>query len=122
MAPLLPTEYAVALLELAQARQYFLASDYHKTVVHCRIALDRIHNQFPHEKDKIPKDGHFQWLQANLKANHAFALAIIDANYSMANKAHHASGVTFGRAEAETILLMSIIILAYIGKILPEIA
>lgn len=122
VSPVLPAEYANAVPELAHARQYFHTGDYHKTVIHCRIALDRIHNQFPHEKDKLPKDGRFQWLQANLKANHAFAEAIVDANYSMANKAHHASGVTFSRAEAETILLMSTAILAYIGNILPETA
>jgi len=115
----LPVEYANALTELSEARRYFAAGDYHKTVVHCRIALDRIHDQFPREKDKLPKDGRFQWLQANMKANYSFAETIIDANYSMSNKAHHASGVKFERVDAETILLMTTVILAYIGKILP---
>ncbi|MES1249493.1 MAG: hypothetical protein ABUL46_02355 [Chitinophaga rupis] len=120
ISAILPAEYSIALPELADARQYFQAGDYHKTIVHCRIALDRIHDQFPREKGRLPTDGRFQRLQANLNANHIFAKTIIDANYSMATKAHHASGVIFGRAEAETILHMTTAIIAYIGKILPE--
>jgi len=61
VSPILPAEYEAAIPELTKARTYFLAGDYHKTVVHCRIALDRIHAQFPREKDKLPKDGRFQW-------------------------------------------------------------
>jgi hypothetical protein len=119
-SPVLPAEYAIALPEIKKAEQYFLRGDYHETVAHCRLALDRIHDQFPREKDKMPTDGRFQWLKANLSANHTFAKAIVDANNSMANKAHHLNQLTFGRPEAETILHMTRLILAYIGNILPE--
>lgn len=119
ISPLLPEPYDNALPHLLDARKYFHAGDYHKTVIQCRLALDRVNNQFPYEKDKMAKDGRFQWMKANLAATHSYANAIVDANFTMSSKANHDTGVIFGRPEAETILHMSTIILAYIGKTIP---
>ena len=119
-APLLPQEYAIALPHLTKAREYFLNSDYDKTISHCRIALEKVYRQFPKKKDQMPSDERFQWLKDNMSGTYSFAESIVVSNHTMSNNTHHADSCILGRPEAETILHMTTLILAYVGKILPE--
>ena len=46
---------------------------------------------------------------------------ILGSNYSIANKGHHRPSFgNFGRAEAETIIGTTTLLIAYFGKILPN--
>ena len=118
---LLPTEYANAIDEMKDARKYFDGGDYDKAVGHCRSALEPIKKQFSNIKKQLASDSRFTWLQTQFAATYDFIEQIVGSNYTIANKSHHPPSTGhFDRSDAETIIGITHLALARLGKILPS--
>lgn len=118
---LLPKEYAIAKDELREATRYFITGQYDTAVAHCRSAIDPINKQFSNIRQNLKSDSKFKWLKAQYSTTYNFIDGILGGNYSIANKGHHAPSYgNFGRAEAETIIGTTTLLLSYFGKIIPD--
>jgi hypothetical protein len=118
---LLPKEYAIAKDELREATRHFIAGQYDTAVAHCRSAIDPINAQFTNIRKNLTSKSEFQWLKKHFSTTYDYIEAILGSNYTLANKGHHPPSFgNFGRAEAETIIGTTTLLIAYFGKIIPD--
>jgi hypothetical protein len=121
---ILPEEYDFARREIVQAYKYFNDGDYDKTVSHCRSAFDCIRPDFPNDKPGVQSKSRVAWLKQQDPDIYEYIKAILHANQSLGNKAHHARSApstgNFGRNEAIAILGISSHLVAYFGTIIPH--
>jgi hypothetical protein len=110
---LLPKEYTIAKDELREATRYFVAGDYDKAVAHCRAAIEPINKEFSNIRQNFASNGKFTWLKGQYSAAYNFIEGILSGNYSISNKSHHPPSFgNFGRAEAETIIGTTTLLIA----------
>jgi hypothetical protein len=118
---LLPKEYAIAKDELQEATRYFIAGDYDKAIAHCRAAIEPINKEFSSIRNNFASNSKFAWLKGQYSATYNFIEGILGGNYSISNKSHHPPSFgNFGRAESETIVGTTILLISYLGKIIPD--
>lgn len=118
---LLPKEYVIAKDELREATRYFIANDYDKAVAHCRAAIEPINKEFSKIRQNLESKSEFNWLKKHFSATYDYIEAILGSNYTLANKGHHPPSFgNFGRAEAETIIGTTTLLISYFGKIIPN--
>jgi hypothetical protein len=118
---LLPKEYAIAKDELQEATRYFVAGDNDKAVAHCRAAIEPINKEFSNIRQNLASNSRFIWLKGQYSATYNFIEGILSGNYTISNKSHHPPSFgNFGRAEAETIIGTTTLLISYFGKIIPD--
>ena len=118
---LLPKEYAVAKDELREATRYFIANDYDKAVDHCRNAIEPINKELTKLRNNVISKSKLAWLKGQYSTTYNFIDGILGGNYSISNKSHHTPSFgNFSRAEAETIIGTTTLLLSYFGKIIPD--
>lgn len=121
---LLPKEYNVARKEVLQAHKYFNSGDYDKSVGHCRSAFDSIRPDFPNDKSGTQSKTRLASFRQQYPDTYEYIKAILHANQSIGNKAHHARNApstgNFGRNEAIATLGITSHLIAYFGSICPD--
>ena len=127
---IVPDTFQKALKELQESQRYFVKGDYDKVVAHCRSAVQLIPEALsidlsgierPSFSDKVKK-----FLEEHLSAfltdsKRKSLETIIKATWKLSSIPHHPSPPGyFNRNDAEAILQITIIILAYVGKLLKQ--
>ena len=110
--------YDNIILEFTKAEKYFNQQDYDKCVAHCRNALDSISRNLKKINNKMESESAFKWLENIDKATYTWIDTLNKANSSITSKAHHAGQKKeFSRHEAESIYLITLGLLNFIGHL-----
>lgn len=116
---IIPKEYSNSLVELEEARKYFIGGDYDKAVAHCRTAIDPFKPLKAGEvREFIKSRSELNWANTVIDATEEWLNKMLKATSAFTSKAHHIPSIGhFGRADAEIILMVTTAIVAYIGKV-----
>jgi hypothetical protein len=118
MSHLIPGEYSLSICELEEAKKYFLLGEYDKTVAHCRSALDPFKAQKDELRTFIKSKSEFSWVNEVLTATDEWLNKLVKSTSHFTSKAHHIPSTGhFGRSEAEIIMMVTVALIAYIGKL-----
>ena len=127
---IVPDTFEKALQELEQAQGYFIEGDYDKVVAHCRNAIQLIPEVLPLSfaegesqtyPSKVKKflEQHLADVLSNSKRD--WLENILRASWTLGSKAHHPSVLDqFNRNDANSIMLVTTAMLAYVGKLLAS--
>lgn len=115
---LVPEEYKTSIAELEQAKKYYTQNDYDKAVEHCRNALDPFKDGVRGLKKHIESKSEAQWNIKITEASIEWLNVMFNETSSLSSKPHHAPSMDhFDKREAEIIYIITVGIIAYIGKI-----
>lgn len=115
---LIPEEYKLSLGELAEAEKYYRNGDYDKVVSHCRAALDPFKGKMKEMREYIKSKSEFEWIDSSATATYTWLSALYFDSINFASKTHHPPSMGhFDRSDAESIYLVTVGILSYIGKL-----
>lgn len=114
----IPSEYAISLGELEEAKKYFLNGDYDKTVAHCRSALDPFKAKKGEIKSYIKSKSEYAWVDDVQTATDEWLNKLVKSTSHFTSKSHHGPSVGhFGRTDAEIIMMVTTSLIAYVGKL-----
>ena len=117
-SPVLPVEYAGAIQELEKAKQSFMIGGYDQAVGYCRIAIEPLKMKYFELKKHITSDSEADWGRKTIDATIEWIDKMLRSTASYASKSHHyPSGGHFNKATAEIILMTTVSILAFVGRI-----
>jgi hypothetical protein len=111
--------YKDIIFEFNRAEQYFNSKDNNKCVAHCRATLDMLNKNLKsfNKKDKKYEKG-FEWLETISNETLTWLRNLEMATYHLSSETHHTGEkLDFGRQEAESIYLITIGLLNYIGNL-----
>lgn len=115
---IVPDTFKNALEELVQAQDYFIQGDYDKTVEHCRNALEPLKNLLPEIKALLT-NSKYEWVAEVGHATHDWIDKIYKKTRDVSSIPHHLPSIgNFNRFEAQAILMVTIALLSYSGKLL----
>ena len=117
---ILKEAYADIISEFDKAEVYFNSHDYNKCVAHCRSTLDAIHRNLLIKKKDGKVETSFKWLDTVTIETITWLTELDKATFGLTSKSHHAGQKKdFGRQETESIYLIILGLLNYIGHIKP---
>jgi hypothetical protein len=110
--------YDDIISEFNKAEKYFKHPDYNKCVAHCRHALDKLTRNLKKIKEISDTETGFKWLKAIDESTLEWIDKMDKACSGITSKANHGGQKRdFTRAEAESIYLVTVGLLNYIGNI-----
>lgn len=114
---LMEEAYENIIEEFALAAKYFNQEDYTKCVSHCRHTIDDLTRNLGKVKKKVESETLFRWLTTIDDATFTWIDTIDKSLSSVTSKAHH-PGLKrdFTRREAESIYLVTLALLNFIGQ------
>ncbi len=127
---IVPDTFEKALKELQESQRYFIEGDHDKVIAHCRRAIQLIPEALPIDlsgmerpsfSDKVRKFSkeHLSILLSDSKRK--YLETIIKATWNLSSIVQHPSPHGyFNRTDAVTILQITTILLAYVGKLLKQ--
>jgi len=111
-------DFAKSINEINLAQEYFNTGDYDKAVAHCRSAIEPIKNKLPELKKRIESDTEYAWVKEIGNATYDWIEKLYQKTRDLTSKAHHLPSVGhFSRHDAEPIMLVTIALLAYAGRL-----
>lgn len=114
----LPEAYDNIIAEFNEAEKYFKHPDYNKCVAHCRSALDALTRNLIKIKKLGDSETGFKWLKSIDEATLSWIDELNKASSGITSKSHHSGQKRdFTRAEAESIYLITLGLLNYVGHI-----
>ncbi len=106
--------------ELVQAQSYFMQGDYDKAVEHCRNALEPLKNRLPGIKTLLT-NSKYEWITEVGQATYDWIDTIYKKTRDLSSIPHHPPSVGhFSRFEVQAILMVTIALLSYSGKLLNQ--
>ncbi len=106
--------------ELKRAQNYFINGDYDKAVEHCRNALESLKNRLPEIKNLLT-NSKYEWLEEVGQATYDWIDKVYKKTRNVSSIPHHLPSIGhFDRFEAQTILIVTIALLSYSGKLLKR--
>jgi hypothetical protein len=106
--------------ELVQAQDYFVQGDYDKAVEHCRNALEPLKELLPEIKTLL-RNSKFEWVEEVGQATYDWIDKIYKKTRDVSSIPHHPPSIGhFSRFEAQAILMVTIALLSYSGKLLKQ--
>lgn len=110
--------YDDIISEFNKAEKYFKHPDYNKCVAHCRHALDKLTRNLKKLKTISDTETGFKWLKAIDESTLEWIDELNKASSGITSKSHHSGQKRdFTRAEAESIYLITLGLLNYVGHI-----
>lgn len=110
--------YDYIIAEFQQAEKYFNIPDYNKCVAHCRHTLDALTRNLRKIKETGDSETKFQWLKKIDAATIAWIDELNKAHTALTSKTHHSGLKTeFTRQETESIYLVTLGLLNYVGHL-----
>ena len=110
--------YDNIIFEFQKAEGYFTAQDYNKCIAHCRNTLDALTRNLKKIKEGLHSETGFKWLETIDKETLTWIDKLNQRTSAISSKSHHAGQVNdFVRAEAESIYLVTLGLLNYVGYI-----
>ncbi len=114
----IPDTFKNALEEVIQAKNYFTHGDYDKAVEHCRNALEPLKGLLPDIKTLLTNSKN-EWVAEVGQATYDWIDKIYKKTRDVSSIPHHPPSVGhFSRFEAQAILMVTIALLSYTGKLL----
>ena len=118
LSRIIPEEYSRSVKELDEAKRYFLHGDYDKAVGHCRSALDPFKAKRDEVKTFIKSKSELAWINEVLDATDEWLNKLIKSTSRLTSKSHHIPSTGhFDRSDAEIIMMITVALIAYIGKL-----
>lgn len=127
---IVPEIFNKALMEIEQSQRYFLEGDYDKVVAHCRNAVELIPEALPVDLSHVENPSFNNRVEMFLKeclselmndAKRKSLEKMIAAIWKLGSITHHPSSLDyFNRADAEAVLQITTVLLAYVGKLLER--
>lgn len=113
--------YNDIIREFDLAQQYFEKDDNNKCVSHCRSTLDQLTRNLKKIKEGQQSESAFQWLKNIDGATFKWINEIDKSLSAIGSKAHHAGlKKDFSRVEAESIYLVTLGLMNFIGQASQE--
>lgn len=110
--------YQDIILEFNKAEHYFNMHDYNKCVAHCRHTLDALTRNLRSIKNESKSETGFKWLQTVSTETFTWLDKLNQSTSALTSKTHHSGQtVDFSRHEAESIYLILLGLLNYIGNL-----
>ncbi|HTD41431.1 MAG TPA: hypothetical protein VK671_12470 [Mucilaginibacter sp.] len=110
--------YDDIISEFEKAEHYFNLHDYNKCIAHCRSTLDALTRNLKSVKNESKSGTGFKWLETVTKETFNWLDKLNQATQSITSKSHHSGqNVDFTRQEAESIYLIVLGLLNYIGNL-----
>lgn len=109
--------YDHIISEFNKAEYYFNHQDYNKCIAHCRSTMDMLNVNLKNLKNGITSTTAFKWLEKVEKATFTWIDEISKSNSAIASKAHHANSREFTRNEAQSIYLVTLGLMNFVGNI-----
>jgi hypothetical protein len=110
--------YADIILEFNKAEKYFNSHDYNKCVAHCRHTLDALTRNLRSFKNDSKSETGFKWLQTVGKETLTWLDELNKSTSAITSKTHHSGQkIDFSRQEAESIYLIVLGLLNYVGSL-----
>jgi hypothetical protein len=110
--------YDDIVFEFNKAEGYFTLHDYNKCVAHCRSTLDALTRNLKSIKNESKSETGFKWLETVSTETFDWIDKINKSTQSLSSKSHHSGQkVDFSRYEAESIYLVILGLLNYIGHL-----
>lgn len=111
--------YVDIIFEFNKAESYFNQQDYNKCVAHCRSTLDALTRNLKKIKESTESESAFKWLKNKDEATCIWIDNLNKATTAICSKTHHAGlKRNFTRYEAESIYLVTLGLLNFIGHII----
>ncbi len=115
---LIPNEYRESLAELDAAKGFMRDGYYDKVVGHCRSALDPFKDKIKGLIKHISNEKEATWIETMTVDTNIWLDKIFRTAKSLASETHHSPSVGhFDKTEAEIIYMITVGIIAYIGRI-----
>ncbi|MBW4888480.1 hypothetical protein KXQ82_02085 [Mucilaginibacter sp. HMF5004] len=115
--PNITEAYEGIIKEFNLAEKYFNTHDYNKCVGHCRNAMDKLTNSLKAIKEQTKSKTAYNWLKDVNSETMTWIDNVNRATSTITSKSHHAGqDVDFKRYEAESIYMVVLGILHYIGN------
>ncbi len=116
----MPDTFKNVQAELEQAQDYFIYGDYDKVVEHCRNAIEPLKNLRPQIKILLT-NSKYEWVTEVGQATYDWIDKIYTKTRNVSSIPHHLPSIGhFSRFEAQTILMVTIALLSYSGKLLNQ--
>jgi hypothetical protein len=110
--------YDDIIFEFKKAEEYFNTQDYNKCVAHCHNTLDGLTRNLTKIKKNLPSETGFKWLETIDQETLSWIDKLDQRTSALASKSHHSGHKTdFVRPEAESIYLVTLGLLNYVGHI-----
>lgn len=116
----LPDTFRNAQEELVQAQDYFTQGNYDKAVEHCRNSLEPLKKLLPEIKTLLTSSK-YEWVVEVGQATHDWIDKIYKKTRDISSIPHHPPSIGhFSRFEAQAILMVTIALLSYSGKLVKQ--
>ena len=103
-----------------EAERYFNLQDYNKCVSHCRMSLDTLNTSLANIRKEVTSKSNYKWLRTVNEETFIWLDKVVQTTFSITSKPHHAGPQQdFTRYEAESIYLVTLALLNYIGNLQP---
>jgi hypothetical protein len=115
---MLKESYDDIILEFNKAEHYYKLHDYNKCIAHCRHTLDALTRNLVKIKNRMPSETGFEWLKTVSQETFSWIDKLNQKTSALASKTHHSGQkIDFNRQEAESIYLIVVGLLNYIGSL-----
>jgi hypothetical protein len=109
--------YDNIILAFNAAEKYYNQHDYNQCVAHCRNTLETLHKELQRFKNEVGSKSNFTWLDKTTSETVAWIKEMDKQTYRMTSKAHHEVTVEYTRSEAQSIYLVVLGLMHYIGSL-----
>lgn len=103
--------------EFVKAEKYFKDHQYYECVGACRKTMDKLKENLLNFKEGIGSKSKYKWLTEINEHTRNWIESISRSNSSITSKPHHAGDHNFLRQEAESVYLVTLGLMNYIGNI-----
>lgn len=109
--------YKGVVAEFVKAEAYFRDQNYYDCIGACRKAMDELSKNLFNFKEKLGSKSNYKWLEDMNQHTLTWINAMNKSNSRITSKPHHMGDHHFERYEAESIYLITLGLMNYIGSI-----